>query len=224
MSGAVRELDRALRAGDAAAVRRLSREALESGEPTVLDEALAVLATHASTHPDDPVATEVLVETLDASGVIRRFAGAALLDRSAVDDVAQDALISVAASIGGYSGRGKVTTWVHSIVRRRVVDHLRRQRATVPLEEDAGPAERMSSVIATRATVQQAVAALPVLYREPVVLRDMEGHPYAEVATRLGRPLGTVKAQVSRGRALVAAALRGIPGDGPTAEQEEGPA
>lgn len=209
------ELEQALRAGDAAAVRRLSREALESGG---LDEALATLALHARDHPGGPgrsLATEVLVETLDASGVIRRFAGAALLDGSAVDDVSQDALISVAASIGGYAGRGKVTTWVHSIVRRRVVDHLRRQRATVPLAEDIGPAARMSSVIATRATVQQAVAALTEPYRSAVVLRDIEGHPYTEVADRLDRPVGTVKAQVSRGRALVAAALREVPGAGP---------
>ncbi len=79
---------------------------------------------------------------------MRRFAAGALLDQTAVDDVSQDALISVADSVDSYDGRSKVTTWVHSIVRRRVVDHLRRQRSTVPLEEqDISPAARMSSII-----------------------------------------------------------------------------
>ncbi|WP_022872014.1 RNA polymerase sigma factor [Nesterenkonia alba] len=195
-------LHQALRAGDQRQARRLTQQTVESGE---YDDALRLLAQSA---PEQPWAAELLIEALDASGVVRRFARAALVDQAAVDDVAQDALISVASSISSYDGRGKVTTWVHSIVRRRVVDHLRRQRSTAPLSEDVGEAVRMSSMIATRATVQEALASLPELYREPVVLRDMEGRSYAEIAERLGRAQGTVKAQISRGRAMVAAHLR----------------
>lgn len=133
----------------------------------------------------------------------------ALLDESAVDDVCQDSLISVAGSLRSFQGSSKFSTWVHSIVRRRVVDHLRRQRAALPLpEDDQGPAQRMSSTIATRATVQEALASLPELYRVPVTMRDLHGLPYAEIAAQLGRNVGTVKAQISRGRALVAANLR----------------
>lgn len=121
-------------------------------------------------------------------------------------------LVSVATSVRSFTGRSRVTTWVHGIVRHRVVDHLRRQRATAPLpDDDLGPAERMSSLIATRTTVRDALAALPDLYREPVTLRDIEGLPYAEVADRLGRSVGTVKSQVSRGRALVASQLGDAP-------------
>lgn len=202
----MKALERALEKNDVDAARRLSREAVDAG---VVDDALAVLARHARDCPEDPLAAETFLETLDATGVVRRFAGGALLDQSAVDDVSQEALISIAASLGSYTGQSKVTTWVHSIVRRRVVDHLRRQRSTAPLTEELSPAARMSSVIATRATVQQALDALPELYREPVVLRDLQGHSYTEIAERLDRPVGTVKAQINRGRALVAAGLRG---------------
>ncbi|GAA4829171.1 RNA polymerase sigma factor [Garicola koreensis] len=202
-AGDTAELEHALQSGNAAAARRLSRSAVEVGE---YDDALAVLAHHA---PHNPTAVELLVETLDASGTVRRFAQAALLDHTAADDVSQDALISVADSVSSYSGRSKVTTWVHSIVRRRVMDHLRRQRESAPVPEDeTGPAARMSSMIATRASVQQALAELDERYREPVTLRDIEGLAYAEVAARLGRAEGTVKAQISRGRAMVAAKLR----------------
>ncbi|USQ78906.1 RNA polymerase sigma factor [Ornithinimicrobium faecis] len=197
------DLEQALVAGDHATARRVAADLVGSSES---DAALAVLARAAT---QSPQALELLLESLDASGVVRRFAGAGLLDKSAVDDVSQDSLISVAESIGSYGGRGKLTSWVHSIVRRRTVDYLRRQRDTVPLHEEVGPAARMSSMIATRATVQQVLAELPPTYRAPVTLRDLEGLPYAEIASKLNRPEGTVRAQVTRGRALVAARLRG---------------
>ncbi|MEN5072697.1 RNA polymerase sigma factor [Isoptericola cucumis] len=197
----------ALESEDAQAARRAAADAARTDAAST-DAVLDLLAARAAA--GSRLATELLVEQLDESGVVRRFVRGALLDESAVDDVCQDALISVATSIGSFEGRSKVTTWVHRVVRARVVDHLRRQRATTPLpDDDVGPGERMSSLIATRATVRDALAALPDLYREPVTLRDVEGLPYAEVAARLSRSVGTVKSQVSRGRALVAAALEG---------------
>lgn len=210
MSEVLADLGAAIEADDP----RSSRALLQGVSSDLQDDLLALLAGRA--RDGSVLATELLVEQLDDSGVIRRFVRSALLDEAAVDDVCQDVLISVAGSVGSYRGAAKVTTWVHTIVRNRVVDHLRRQRATAPLPDDeAGPAERMSSLIATRATVQEALATLPDLYRAPVTLRDLEGLSYAEVAERLGRNVGTVKAQISRGRALVAAALRGEEWGGP---------
>src|SRR5699024_2482221 len=96
------------------------------------------------------------------------------------------------------------------------VDHLRRQRETATMNDELLPAARMSSLIATRVTVQQALAELPELYRVPVTLRDIEGMTYAEIATKLERSLGTVKSQVSRGRALIAGTLQDLGDAGPT--------
>ena len=58
----------------------------------------------------------------------------------------------------------------------------------------------MSSLIANRATIRQAVDELPDHYRDAVVLRDIEGLPYEEVAERAGIPLNTAKTRVARGR------------------------
>lgn len=212
--GAPSALREAILAGDPLRARRalsdLPDDGADGGGPGDQDGALEELARIAAEDgPGLPLAVELLIERLDGSGIVRRFAHAALLDQTAVDDVAQDALISIAGSIGSFGGASKFTTWVHRIVRNRVVDHLRRQRATAPLPpDDLGPAERMSSMIATRATVRDALAALPDHYRAPVTLRDLDGLTYEEIAEHLGRSLGTVKAQISRGRALVAAALR----------------
>jgi len=198
-------LKHALGIADFSSARQITSE-LATATSGPLDDVLAFIAEYARSEPQ---AVELLVELLDASGTVRRFAGAALLDHAAVDDVSQDALISIADSIDTYNGKSKVTTWVHSIVRRRVVDHLRRQRATVPLDDgDISPAARMSSIIATRTTVRDALKALPEIYRAPVVLRDIDGHSYAEIADLLQRAQGTIKAQIARGRAMVAARLR----------------
>lgn len=195
------ELVRALDAADARAATRAADELVAAGSA---DEALDALAERAASSRS---ARELLVETLDASGVVHRFVGSMLLDRDAIDDVAQDTLISVVQSIASYRGGGRFTSWVHPIVRRRVADHLRRQRETTTLDEELLPTARMSSMIATRATVQQALADLPELYRIPVMLRDVHGLTYAQVAERTGRTLGTVKSQISRGRAMVAGML-----------------
>lgn len=196
--------DELVRALDDADTRSASRAAAALVESDEADVALDILAVRAA---DSRAALDALVETLDASRVVHRFAGSMLLDRDAIDDVAQDSLISVVRSIASYRGGGKFTSWVHPIVRRRVADHLRQQRATSALDEELLPSARMSSMIATRASVQQALSDLPELYRLPVILRDVHGLSYAEVAERLELSLGTVKSQVSRGRAMVAGML-----------------
>lgn len=221
MTAARTELRAALHAEDGGTARRLLHGALTHTAPDapdpsgnsrpLTDELLAEVARVAAAGaPGSALATELLIETLDRSGIVRRFAAAALLDTAAVDDVAQDSLISIGESIGSFRGEAKVSTWVHRIVRNRVVDHLRRQRATAPLPaEDVGPGQRMSSMIATRASIDAVLADLPEHYRNAVILRDVRGLPYAEVADRLGVSLAAVKSRIARGRALAAASLRG---------------
>lgn len=192
-------LTSALRAGDGVAARTTASRLPE-------DDRWGLLAQQAAA--GSTLALELLIEELDSSGLVRRLVRRSLLDVDAVDDVTQDSLISIASSVASFRGEAKVTTWVHQVVQRRVVDHLRRQRATAPLpDDDVAPSVRISSMIATRATVQDAVARLPDLYRGPVELRDLQGLEYAAIADRLGRGVGTVKAQISRGRAMVAATI-----------------
>ena len=127
-----------------------------------------------------------------------------LVDQTAIDDVAQDTLVAVASSIGSFRGESSFSTWLHRIARNRAVDHLRRQRSTVPLDErDVGDAMRISSVIASQHTARAMVDQLPDHYREPMVLRELDRLPYAEIAERLGSNANTVRSHVARGRALL---------------------
>lgn len=155
----------------------------------------------------DTAALDELIETLDRSRTVHRMVGSMLLDQDAVDDVSQEVLISIMGSIGRYRGVGKVSSWVHPIVKRRVADHLRRQRDSTTLDEAALPSQRISSMVASRATIRTAIAQLPETYQASLILRDLEQLPVAEIAARLGLPEGTVKARISRGRTKLGSIL-----------------
>ncbi|MGP9538076.1 RNA polymerase sigma factor [Brachybacterium sp. AOP43-C2-M15] len=158
----------------------------------------------------DATALDELIEALDRSRTVHRMVGSMLLDQNAVDDVSQEVLISIMGSIGQYRGVGKVSSWVHPIVKRRVADHLRKQRDSTTLDEAALPAQRISSMVASRAAIRTAVAQLPEKYQAPLILRDLEQLPVAEIAARLDLPEGTVKAQISRGRAKLETILGAV--------------
>jgi len=149
-------------------------------------------------------AFELLAELVDELGLARSGVRQVLIDESAVDDVTQDTLVSMAASIRSFTGKARFVTWLFTIAHHRSVDHLRRQRATAPLaDDDVGEAVRISSMIATRQAVRDLVSRLPGQYRRAVELRDIEGLPYTDVAQRLDLNVNTVKSHVARGRALL---------------------
>lgn len=193
-------LEQAVRDGNRRAARQIM-SSVDDHEGVV--ERLAPLAASGS-----PLAVELLVEVLDTSGVVRRFVAGVLLDEGAVDEVTQDTLISVAMSVASFRGGSKFTTWLHRVARNRAVDHLRRLRATVPLDAgEHGAAERVSSLIASRESVRQMLAQLPEQYRRAVTMRDVDGLSYDEIAARVDVNVNTLKSHVARGRALVAAMI-----------------
>lgn len=192
-----------IRAGDSHAARRVL---LSTADRDVRDQHLDVLAVEAAR--GDDLALELLVEEVDRHGLARAVVARVLVDESAIDDTSQDVLIDLTRSIGDFRGDSRFTTWLFTIGRRRAVDHLRRLRATTPLDaEDVTPTERISSMIATQASIDLLLSRLPADYEAAVRLRDVDHLPYAEVATRLDANLNTVKARVARGRALLAAHL-----------------
>ncbi|MFP3901026.1 MAG: RNA polymerase sigma factor [Acidimicrobiia bacterium] len=198
-----RSLGRVLDAGDGTAARRVLADV-----PAVRaerDAGLDLLAHRAAA--GSLLAADLLASAVDELGLARAGVRRVLVDEADVDDVTQDTLVSMAASIGSFTGEASFVTWLFTIAKRRAVDHLRRRRATEPLGDDVGEAMRISSLVATRETVRTMVERLPDTYRRAVELRDIERLPYAEVASRLGLNVNTVKSHVARGRALLATML-----------------
>jgi len=159
----------------------------------------------------DVGALEDLIWAIDELRLSRPAVRRLVVNDADAEEVEQDVLVAVAETVGSFRNDARFTTWLHAVARNKAIAHLRRRKDAVALgEQKPGDAARISSMIATRTALDGAIQALPILYREAVVLRDVGQCPYQEVAERLGLNVNTAKARVARGRALVAANLRGM--------------
>lgn len=135
---------------------------------------------------------------------------------SDAEDACQEALLNVATKIGTWAGRGRFTTWLHVVAvnsARTTYRRLRNQAVATDTPQLERPDPRTTSVIAgTRLDLLEAMETIerdhPQLV-EPLLLRDVYGLSYEEIAHHVGAPLGTIKAQIHHGRRLVRPLLRG---------------
>jgi RNA polymerase sigma-70 factor, ECF subfamily len=126
-------------------------------------------------------------------------------------DATQDALIAIARGIGSFDGRSAFTTWLYRVATNAALDELRRRsRRPMPVEELPEPASTSSGLedrVGARLDVDAALAQLPDEFRVAVVLRDLCDLDYAEIATVLDVPPGTVRSRIARGRAALSELL-----------------
>lgn len=134
------------------------------------------------------------------------------------EDACQEAMLNVATRIGSWGGRGRFTTWLHVVALNSARTTYRRlKNLATPTDFEDGahdrPDPRTTSVIAgTRLDLLEAMESIErehPQYVEPLLLRDVYGLPYDEIAALVGAPLGTVKAQIHHGRKLARPILRG---------------
>ncbi len=131
-----------------------------------------------------------------------------LRDPALAEDAVQDAFLAAWRTAASFDARrGKAQTWLLTLVHRRAVDVVRREerRRSDPLDDapvDASAStEEEAAVRAQRRAVQSALAQLPEDQREALQLSYYGGLTQAELADRLGIPLGTVKSRVFAGLA-----------------------
>ena len=131
--------------------------------------------------------------------------------RELAEEVVQDAWLSAWVHLAGFRGDSSVRTWLTRIVMTKALNALRRPVRTVPIERVPEPpvdsAEHHVELTERVHAVRRAVAALPGRPRDAVVLRDLEGLSYAEVAAVLGCSEASVKSALHRGRGALATAL-----------------
>ena len=135
------------------------------------------------------------------------------------EDACQEALINISNKIGSWGRQGRFTTWMHVVAVNSARTTYRRMKnqaiAADPTESQAmqRPDPRTTSVIAgTRIDLLEAMEELErehPQFVEPLLLRDVYGLSYEEIAEQVGAPLGTVKAQIHHGRRLVRPLLQG---------------
>ena len=143
-------------------------------------------------------------------------------DRSAAEDVVQDAFLGAWRNAGRYAdARGSVRTWLLSIVHHRAIDAIRRRRPTVELpDSEAILPDTLTLPDAwgdvelrlDREAVQVALTRISDVQREAIELAYFGGLTQTEIAERTGVPLGTVKGRLRLGLQGMRAAL--LPLDG----------
>ena len=175
-------------------------------------ELIDQLASAAGT---SPAALEALLGTIQRHGLAQAAIRSLLTDEDDVDDVEQSVLAVVAFRVGGFRGDARFTTWLHRVARNEALMLLRtrsRRPATDTIGDGPEPIQvgylgRLSSLVGDRDLVDRALDALPTPYREVLVLREVDGLEYAEIARRLDIAVGTVRSRLHKARELVAGNL-----------------
>jgi RNA polymerase sigma-70 factor (ECF subfamily) len=143
-----------------------------------------------------------------------------LSDPSDAADVAQEVFIHAFRGIHGFRRDSSLKTWLYRIAVRQALNHRRwfwrHHRNQVSIDSKDSDSESMMHLqdteatpfeqCATRemqATVRRALAGVPALFRSAVILRDLEGLAYEEIAEVLEVSVGTVKSRILRGRRML---------------------
>lgn len=151
-------------------------------------------------------AFEALVVRYEAP--LRKLAYGLLRDWGLAEDVAQDAFLRAYRKASTFRGGASVKAWLFRIAINRAYDELRRFRrkkevpldAVPPAERESASAEAIVEAGEVRRRIAHALAKLRPEYRTPLVLREIEGMTYREIAEFLDWPLGTVQIRIHRGR------------------------
>lgn len=136
------------------------------------------------------------------------YIGRILNDVERARDMAQETFFRIFRHARSYRTSARFATWLYHIARNIARDELRARRRRVILatssddavESESEPFRDLSERLEMREAILHALADLSPRDRALVVLRDLEGFSYDEVAERVGLPIGTVKSGLSRAR------------------------
>ena len=142
-------------------------------------------------------------------GLVLRMTG----DRSDALEATQDTFIAAFRQAAKFRGESSFGTWLYRIGINAARDLLRKnQRLPEPIADPSDKEEvvderRLEDAVIGRIDLARALARLSEEYRQAVVLHDLGGVPYEEIAAIAEIPIGTVKSRISRGRRMLAQAL-----------------
>jgi RNA polymerase sigma-70 factor (ECF subfamily) len=157
-------------------------------------------------------------------------------DRAEAADLTQEVFVKVFRGVGNFHGESTLRTWVYRIALHEASNQrrwwMRHKQREIPIEQemtdgDCGTPVRLKEMLVdpaespyeiavhaeNRARVEAALMQVPEPFRSTLILRDIEGFVYEEVAEMQGVNLGTVKSRLVRGRAFLKAILTAPPED-----------
>ena len=136
--------------------------------------------------------------------------------RGRSEDLAQETFLRVFKALAGFdrAGTARLSTWIFTIATRLALDELRRRPLRMVELDDRIPSSSRADESAERRTLRvalrQAIAELGADQRAVVLLREVHGLEYEEIARVLEIDLGTVKSRLARARTALRAALESV--------------
>ena len=202
---------------------------------------MSPVATSAANGPTDPDMQDVVRvlagEVRAFEGIVRRWQGPLVnmawrycRDRGRAEEMAQDAFLRAWRGLAGWRRESSFSTWLFALAANVYRSELKRfPTENLPLDEvaePAGPASQHNELAAKQndEAVRRAVLALPLRYREPVILFYFHQMDVAAAARTMRLPEGTLKARLSRARALLRRRFPSLEREGATAHTAEQPA
>ncbi|MGO9318791.1 MAG: RNA polymerase sigma factor [Terracidiphilus sp.] len=154
----------------------------------------------------------------------------AVQDRDAAADLTQEVFVKIFRGVGSFHGESSLRTWIYRIALHEASNHrrwwTRHKQSEIPIEQEMGKSENGQPVLLkemlvdpaespyelalrdeSRARVEAALGKVPEPFRTTLILRDINGFIYEDVAEMQGVNLGTVKSRLVRGRAALKAVL-----------------
>lgn len=164
----------------------------------------------------DNLAFEALMEK--HMGIIYNIALRMTANQDDAEDMTQEIMIKIFRSLGSFKGNSKFSTWIYRVAVNTCLDELKKKKNKkhlsldaeisgddgenqIEIKDDSPSPEKLAEQNELRDMVAAAVKLLSDEHRAVIVLRDIRGMSYSEIAEILGCSDGTVKSRISRARA-----------------------
>lgn len=156
--------------------------------------------------------------------ICRRLAG----NDADAADATQEAVLAIVRGLTRFEGSSSFRTWSYRVATNACLDELRRRKrrpiATIDEPERLSDGPDLDQQVADRLAIEDALPLIPEEFRAPVVLRDVIGMDYAEIAATLDLAPGTVRSRIARGRRQLAKHLGNQTGSSERPSTEPPPA
>lgn len=172
-----------------------------ASSPAMQDEDYALISSFID---GDQTAFRTLV--LRHKDKVRNLVFLTIGNREMVDDISQDVFISVFNKLKTFRFESQFTTWLYRITVNKCKDHLRKIKLRsifIPIsseEEHPSSGSYHNEYVDTSELVQKMISRLPEKLKTPLLLREIDGLSYKEIADQLGCEVGTVKSRIFRAR------------------------
>jgi RNA polymerase sigma-70 factor (ECF subfamily) len=144
-------------------------------------------------------------------GALYNYARWLTRDPYEAEDLVQETYVKALRGFGSFAAGTNFRAWMYRILRNTFLTSKTGLKENLPIDEELAAQETPETLLLSRVdadALRRAIESLPLIFREVLLLADMEEMSYREISETLGIPLGTVTSRLLRARRKVREALR----------------